>query len=247
MDRRIWLLAWAQFAAATGAYAFVGLLAPLAVDLGVSLATAGQLSAAYALTYAAAGAPMAALTARLGRRTLLVAGLGLVGLFNLATAFAPDFTTALLLRIATGLSVTLVLPGVAASMLVPAHKRAKALALVLSGLTLAFSFGIPLGSLIGGWYGWRACFLFSGTIALLGAALVRLGLPPLPSTDRGATGSAARIMRAPILMVLATSLLAFCGLFCVAAYLGPIVTAATGITGGGIGAIQAFVGSVRCV
>lgn len=242
MDRRIWLLTFAQFAAATGAYAFTGLLAPLAADLGVSLATAGQLAAAYALTYALAGPPAAALTARMDRRTLLVAGLVAVGLLNLATAAAPDFTTALALRVATGLAVTLVLPGVAAAMLAPPEKRAQALALVLAGLTLAFSFGIPLGTAIGGVLGWRACFVFSGAIALTAALAVRLGLPALPSTDRGGAGSAARLLRAPILMVLATNALAFTGLFCIAAYLGPIVTAATGIEGSGIGAIQLFIG-----
>lgn len=100
MDRRIWLLTAAQFASATGAYAFTGLLANLAADLGVSLATAGQLAAAYALTYAIAGAPVAALTARLDRRAMLVWGLGLVAALNIATAFATDFTTALMLRVA---------------------------------------------------------------------------------------------------------------------------------------------------
>jgi DHA1 family inner membrane transport protein len=242
MDRRIWLLAGAQFASATGAYAFTGQLASLAADLGVSLATAGQLAAAYAITYALAGAPAAALTARLDRRALLVVGLVLVGLLNLATAFAPDFTSALALRVVTGAAVTLVLPGVAASMIAPPHQRAKALALVLSGLTVAFSFGIPLGTAIGGWFGWRACFVFGGMIALLAAVAVRFGLPPLPSTDRGGAGSARRVMRPEILLVLGTSLLSFSGLFCIAAYLGPIVTATTGITGAGIGAIQAFVG-----
>ncbi|HEV7266542.1 MAG TPA: MFS transporter [Falsiroseomonas sp.] len=242
MDRRIWLLTWAQFASATGAYAFTGLLAPLASDLGVSLATAGQLTAAYALTYALAGAPAAALTARWDRRDLLVLGLGLVGVLNLATALAPDFATMLGLRVAAGLAVTIVLPGVAASMIAPPQHRAKAMATVLAGLTLAFSFGIPLGTAIGGWFGWRACFVFGGAIALLAAFAVRVGLPPLPSTDRGGAGSVGRILRADILMVLATSLLAFSGLFCVAAYLGPIVTATTGIEGSGIGAIQLFIG-----
>jgi DHA1 family inner membrane transport protein len=242
MDRRIWLLTFAQFAAATGAYAFTGLLAPLAEDLGVSLATAGQLAAAYALTYALAGPPGAVLTARMDRRDLLVLGLGLVGVLNMATALAPDFATALALRVATGLAVTLVLPGVAASMLAPVEQRAKAMALVLAGLTLAFSFGIPLGTAIGGVLGWRACFVFSGAIALTAALIVRIGLPPLPSTDRGGMGSAGRLMRAPVLLVLATNALAFTGLFCMAAYLGPIVTAATGITGSGIGAIQLFIG-----
>ena len=191
MDRRIWLLTFAQFAAATGAYAFTGLLARLADDLGVSLATAGQLSAAYALTYALAGPPAAALTARLDRRDLLVAGLALVGVLNLATAAAPDFATVLALRVAAGAAVTLVLPGVAASMLAPAHQRAKAMAMVLAGLTLAFSFGIPLGTVIGGGFGWRACFVFGGAIALVGAVAVRFSLPPLPSTCLLYTSDAA--------------------------------------------------------
>lgn len=100
----------------------------------------------------------------------------------------------------------------------------------------------PNPTAIGGWFGWRACFVFGGAIALAGALAVRLGLPKLPSTDRGGRGSARRILRRGILLVLATNALAFSGLFCIAAYLGPIVTAATGITGGGIGAIQVFVG-----
>lgn len=242
MDKRIWLLTWAQFASATGAYAFTGMLGPLAEDLGVSLATAGQLTAAYAITYALAGGPAAALTARWDRRDLLVLGLVLVGVLTLAVAFVADFTTALLLRVAAGAAVTIVLPGVAASMIAAPAQRAKAMATVLAGLTLAFSFGIPLGTAIGGWFGWRACFIFGGAIALAGALAVRFGLPKLPSTDRGGAGSARRVLRKDILLVLATSALAFSGLFCIAAYLGPIVTASTGITGGGIGAIQVFIG-----
>ncbi len=242
MDPRIWLLAGAQFAAATGAYAFTGMLGPLADELGVSLASAGQLTAAYALTYAVLGGPAAGFTARWDRRDLLVLGLVLVGLLTLAAAFVSDFTTMLALRVATGAAITLVLPGVAASMLVSPQQRAKALAIVLGGLTIAFSFGIPLGSVIGGIWGWRACFVFGGLLALGAALACRIGLPALPSTDRGGMGSARRVLRAELLTVLGTSGLTFVALFCVVAYLGPIVTATTGITGGGIGAIQVFVG-----
>ena len=242
MDRRIWLLSGAQFAAATGAYAFTGLLASLAADLGVSVAAAGQLAAAYALTYALAVPLIAALTARLERRFVLTLGLALVGVFNLATAFVPDFTAALGLRIVTGLAATLVLPSVAASLLVPAEQRGRALAIVLSGLTFAFALGIPLGTALGGWLGWRATFVFSGSLSLLAAIGVRFGLPSLPSTDRGGAASLRLAFKPEVLMVLGTTLLAFAGLFCVAAYLGPIVTAASGITGAGIGAVQVFIG-----
>ena len=242
MDRRIWLLTAAQFASATGAYAFTGMLARLAEDLGVTLATAGQLAAAYALTYAIAGPLVAAATARMDRRLLLVAGLGLVAALNLATAFAPDFGWALALRVAAGLAVTLVMPGVAASMLVPPEQRGRALAIVLSGLTLAFSIGIPLGTAIGGLVGWRGTFVFSGLLAGAAAIGVQAGLPRLPSTDRGGAASLLLALKPAVLAVLGTTWLAFAGLFCIAAYLGPIVTAATGIEGGGIGAIQVFVG-----
>lgn len=242
MDRRIWLLTAAQFAAATGAYSFTGLLEPLAADLGVSIATAGQLAAAYALTYALLGPIIAALTARWERRFVLTLGLGLVAACNVMTAFVPDFTTALGLRVATGIAATLVLPSVAAALLVPAEQRGRALALVLSGLTFAFALGIPLGTALGGWLGWRACFVFSGLLAGLAALGVRFGLPRLPSTDRGGAASLGLALKPEILSVLGTSLLGFAGLFCIAAYLGPIVTAASGIAGSGIGAIQVFIG-----
>jgi predicted MFS family arabinose efflux permease len=242
MDRRIWLLTGAQFAAATGAYAFTGLIAHMAQDLGVSLATAGQLAAFYALTFALAGPPIAAATARLDRRWLLTVGLGLVGLLNLLTAAVPDFATALGLRVVTALAAALVLPAVAASMLVPPEQRGRAIATVMAGLTLAFALGIPLGTAIGGMVGWRGTFLFSGILAGVAALAVRIGLPPLPSTDRGGAGSLRIALRPAILAVLGTSFLAFAGLFCIAAYLGPIVTATTGIEGSGIGAVQVFVG-----
>lgn len=242
MDRRIWLLTAAQFASATGAYAFTGLLARLAADLGVTLATAGLLAAAYALTYAITGAPVAALTARLDRRAMLVWGLGLVAVLNIATAFATDFTTAIMLRVAAGLAVTLVMPGVAASVLVPPEQRGRAIAIVLSGLTLAFSLGIPLGTAIGGFVGWRGCFIFSGLLAAVAALGVQFGLPRLPSTDRGGAASLGIVLKPAIATVLGTTLLAFAGLFCIAAYLGPIVTETTGIQGSGIGAIQVFIG-----
>lgn len=242
MDRRVWLLTAAQFASATGAYAFTGLLADLAADLGVSLATAGQLAAAYALTYALAGPFVVALTARVERRTLLVTGLGLVAALNLATALAPDFSSMLGLRVLAALSVTMVLPGVAAAQLVPPEQRGRALATVLAGLTLAFSLGIPLGTAVGGVFGWRASFVFSGLLVGAAAVAIRLGLPRLPSTDRGGALSLGIALRPDIAAVLGTTALAFAGLFCIAAYLGPIVTAATGISGSGIGLVQAFVG-----
>lgn len=242
MDPRIWLLTLAQFASATGAYAFTGLLAPMAEELGVSLAAAGQLATAYALTYALAGAPAAALTARAERRGLLVLGLGLVALLNLASAAVPDFLSAMILRVLAAMAATLVMPAVAATMLVPAEQRGRALATVMSGLTFAFALGIPLGTALGAAFGWRGSFVFSGLLAGLAAAALIAFLPRLPSTDRGGALALGIALRPDILAVLGVSFLAFAGLFCIAAYIGPIVTATTGMTGSGIAVIQVFIG-----
>jgi DHA1 family inner membrane transport protein len=242
MDPRIWLLTAAQFASATGAYAYTGLLAPLADDLGVGLATAGQLAAAYALTFALLGPIAAALTARVERRALLAIGLGFAAAFNLLSAFVPDFTTALMLRVAAGIAATLVLPGVAATMLVPPEQRGRAIATVLSGLTFAFALGIPSAPRSGpGWGGGAP------------SSSPRASRPRPPSASwpscracprpTGAARSRSASRCGPdILSVLGTSFLAFAGLFCIAAYIGPIVTATTGMEGAGIGAIQVFIG-----
>jgi hypothetical protein len=191
MDPRIWLLTAAQFASATGAYAYTGLLAPLADDLGVGLATAGQLAAAYALTFALLGPIAAALTARVERRALLAIGLGFAAAFNLLSAFVPDFTTALMLRVAAGIAATLVLPGVAATMLVPPEQRGRAIATVLSGLTFAFALGIPLGTAIGRLGG------VAGHLPLLRGPRGRgrhrhPGLPAAPALDRPGRRALAR-------------------------------------------------------
>jgi DHA1 family inner membrane transport protein len=242
MNPRIWLLTGAQFASATGAYAYTGLLADVARDLDVSLATAGQLAAAYALTFAVLGPISAALTARVDRRALLAIGLGFVAAFNLLSAFVPDFSSALMLRVAAAIAATLVLPGVAATMLVPPEQRGRAIATVLSGLTFAFALGIPLGTALGAAVGWRGTFLFSAALAGVAALGLLVGLPRLPSTDRGGALSLGIAFKPDILSVLGTSFLAFGGLFCIAAYIGPIVTATTGMTGSGIAAIQVFIG-----
>lgn len=153
---RLFALAGASFAMGTEAYVYVGHLSALSRDLGVGIAEAGLLAAAFAITYAISAPVLAATLARIDRRTMIVAGLFGIGLFNLAAAATPNFAILLCLRIACGLAAGLVGPSssTVAAMLAPPDKRGRAMAVVLAGLTLAFVLGIPLGSVIGAIGGW---------------------------------------------------------------------------------------------
>lgn len=112
VDKRILLLALASFATGTEAHVYAGHLAALAEALDVPIARAGQLAAAFAVTYALAAPPVAGAVAALDRRRLILAGLvaGLValGALNLAAMAAPSFGALLAVRVPCGLAACLV-------------------------------------------------------------------------------------------------------------------------------------------
>lgn len=179
MPRSLWVLALGNFAVGTSGLVLAGILGLLAADLDVPLGTAGTVITAYALTYAVSAVLLSGVTGHLPRRTLLIAGLGLFTLGNVAAAVAPSLGVLLLARAvsAVGASVfTPVASGVAAA-LVPPELRGRALALVFVGIPVATVLGVPLGTWIGGAFGWRTAFwlvVAVGVLALAGvAALVR--------------------------------------------------------------------------
>lgn len=245
MDKRILVLALASFAVGTEAHVYAGHLAALAEELGVSVARAGQLAAAFAATYALAAPPLAGALAALDRRRVILAGLCAVGVLNLAAVAAPSFGALLVVRVLCGVAACLVGPtaAAAAAALAPPERRGRAMATVLAGLTLSFVLGIPLGSVVGAWLGWRATFGFAGLLALAAAAAIAPVLPSVPGG--GSTGPRAlRVAFAPgVRGDLLLTLLGFVATFSVAAYIGPVVTRVSGLTGSGVGAVQAVLGA----
>jgi DHA1 family inner membrane transport protein len=245
MTPRLFVLAAATFATGTGTFVFSGLLEPMAADLSVSVAAAGQLATAFTIAFAI-GAPIAAsLLAQADRKRVLVVALFAVAALHVAAALAPGYGSLMALRVVAGLVATAVGPvaSVAAVALVPPEQRGRALALVMSGLTLSFIAGIPLGSVVGAAFGWRATFLFAALLAAAAALLILAVLPHVPKASESRGRAAfAMLAQGPLLVLFGISLIAFAATFCVVAYIGPVVTAATGLTGAGIGAMQAFVG-----
>jgi predicted MFS family arabinose efflux permease len=163
----LWLLSVANFAVGMGAFVVIGILSPVATDLGVSKAQAGSLLTVYAVVYALSSPLLVALTGRVDRTWALVGGMVTFSVGALAAALSDGLQSVLLARSMMALGAGIVTP-VAASVgvaLAGAEGRGRALAVVFGGLTLAQALGVPIGAWLGYAYGWRTAF---GVVVLLG-------------------------------------------------------------------------------
>ena len=244
MPLALFALAMINFAVGTQNFAFAGVLPEIARDLGVTIGAAGLLVAGSSIAFAI-GAPLAAgLVATIERRSVILVGLMALGMINGLCALAPSYGTLVGLRIAAGIATAFVgaLATVAAAALVPPEKRGRAFAIVMGGLTVAFVLGVPIGSVVGGAFGWRATFLFSAVVSLLSLLLILLAVPRIEPTPGQRLRIADLAGNGAVLRTLALTLIGFSATFTVVAFIGPVITAATGATGAGVGALQVFIG-----
>ncbi len=154
------VLSMSNFVIGMGAFMIIGLLEPLAADLGLPTARAGAVLTTYAVAYAILSPVLVSVTGGIGRRRVLAAGLALFGLACLLPVLVPTETALHASRIlaAAGAGIfTPVAAAVAAGLSAPGN-RAKALAAVFFGMTMSQVLGLPLGSFIAYTFGWRAAF-----------------------------------------------------------------------------------------
>ncbi|MFE9248537.1 MFS transporter [Streptomyces sp. NPDC007088] len=174
-----------------------GMLPEMSRDLSVGQSAMGQSLTVYALATALPAIPLVALTARWPRRRLVVGAVALVSAGNLVSAVSPAYALTLVFRGVSGVAAGLVwalLVGYARR-LAPPRLRGRAIAVTMTGVPLALSLGVPLGTLLGGALGWRPTFAL---VAVLGAALggwILVSVPDAPGR-RGAN-------REPVLRALA--------------------------------------------
>lgn len=241
INPRIFVLSLCTFAFGSAAFIFAGLLEPMAADLGVSTAVAGQLQTAYVLTSALLGPVAAWALGRMDRKIVVILGLSLALLMHLACAVAPDFGSLMPVRAIAGLAGALSgsAASVAAASLAPPERRGSALAMVSGGMTLAFVVGIPIGSVAGAAFGWRATFLVAAGLAGVALAGVLLFLPRVPAPPKREGG---RLQLSGIWPLYATSFLTFAANMTLNLYIGPIVRVGTGVTGAGVALFQSMIG-----
>ncbi|MEQ8433176.1 MAG: MFS transporter [Oceanicaulis sp.] len=245
MNVRLLSLVFAPFAFGTSAFVFVGLITPMAADLQVGVPAVGQLQSVFALACGLGGPILARLLGGFDRKRLLIAVLSLLVVMNVATAMISSFEAIAAIRFAGGLFAALTLPlaSTIAVSLVPEVKRPAALATVLAGYTLAFLIGLPLGSVLGDAFGWRAAFWFAGAICLIAVGVIVLATPGHIKAPPVAGVSFRAALAGDNLRLMTITLLGFLATFCTIAYIGPVITETTGVTGAGIGAVQLAIGA----
>ncbi|RTM13859.1 MAG: MFS transporter [Bradyrhizobiaceae bacterium] len=222
-----------------------GMLPELAKGLDVSIYAAGLLITFGAVTLCI-GSPLTAwLTSRIERRTLLTTTLAVLALGNLASAFAPDYASLLIIRLvmlAVGALYTPQAAGTAA-LIVPAERRGSTIAYIFLGWSLAAAVGLPLITFIASRYGWRAAY---GEIGALGCLSFLLLLLRLPAGLKGAAVDLktwAEVGRnTTILLLLAITMLQMSGQFVVFTFMGPLLGKLTGAGPDAIGMVFALYG-----
>ncbi|MFC7330756.1 MFS transporter, partial [Marinactinospora rubrisoli] len=191
-------LAIGTFGFGTTEFAAMGILPDVAEAFGVSIPLGGYIISGYAVGVVIGAPLLTALGARVDRKRLLLALMGLYTAGNLAAALAPTFEVLVAARVLTALphGTFFGVGSVVAASLVPATKRAQAISLVIAGLTVANIVGVPLTTLAAQQFGWRAAFWIVTAVGLITlAAVARLvpAQPPRPgATLRAELGALAR-------------------------------------------------------
>src|SRR5579859_48356 len=231
MDKRLLVLAAGMFAIGTDGFVMAGVLPQIAHFYNVGIGAAGQMTTAYALSFALLAPTVAAIAGNVPRRTLMLLGMTVFVIANLATAAAPTFGFAILMRVVTGLGAAMFAPTASGSgaMLVAPERRGFALSIIIGGLTTATALGSPMGSVIGGLGDWRWTMVFVsglGVLAFVGVLFLLSNLPMLPVVSLAKR--LAPLADARIFLTLLTTMLAMAGNFTVYTYFSVVFDRAIG-------------------
>ena len=175
----LWALFAGNFIIGTGIMLPAGMLNDLSAGLGVTPATAGLLLIVGGLVIGFGAPFFATFTSRLDRRVLLSGSLAFYALGHGLSALAPDFWSLVALRAVTVISAGLFTPQAAATLglMLPPQKRAASVAFIFIGWSIASVAGMPSGSLIAAFAGWRVAYALMALLALIAAFLVWRTLP----------------------------------------------------------------------
>ncbi|UJX46161.1 MFS transporter [Xanthobacter sp. YC-JY1] len=223
----------------------MGMLPIIASDLGVSIPAAGLLVSAYAFGVLVTAPIMTLAFASMPRRRLLVLSMGIFTVGNLISAFADGYWMLLAGRIVTSFNhgAFFGVGAVVAASVVPADKRAGAVAAMFSGLTIATIGGVPLAAWVGEAVGWRVAFFGIAVIGAIAMVAVRLSLPPLEVQGESDMRAELKVlMRGPVLAALLLTVVSSSAMFTVFTYIAPILQVETGAASGFVTAMLVVYG-----
>ncbi|MGM1022609.1 MAG: MFS transporter [Bacillota bacterium] len=233
--RSIWpllALAVSAFAIGTTEFISVGLLPLIAEDLQISVTMSALTVTLYALGVTIGAPVLTSLTSSVPRKTLLLWIMIVFIAGNSLAAFSSGIVMLLIARVVSAFShgVFMSIGSTIAADLVPNDRRASAISIMFSGLTVATVTGVPLGTFIGQQWGWRAAFL---AIVIVGVVALIANLILLPSNLRKGNRTPFReqvklVTNGRLLLAFIITALGYGGTFVVFTYLSPLLHDITG-------------------
>ncbi|MEV6650095.1 MFS transporter [Streptomyces sp. NPDC051219] len=224
-------LAIGAFGIGTTEFVITGLLPEVAADYGVSIPTAGFLVTGYALGVVLGAPLMTILGTRVSRKRMLMLLMGLFIVGNVISAVASVFGVMLAGRVVASLAhgAFFGIGSVVAADLVAPQKKAGAIAMMFTGLTVANVVGVPMGTLVGQTLGWRVTFLIVAALGVVGLLGVARLVPeqPRPEGVRVRLELAA-FRNVQVLLAMAMTVLGFGGVFAAITYITPMMTDVAG-------------------
>ena len=187
MPLALYALTAGAFGIGVTEFVIMGLLLDVSADLGVSIATAGLLISGYALGVVIGAPVLTVLTRRWPRKAVLIGLMAIFTLGNPACALAPSYGFLMAARVLTALAhgTFFGVGSVVATGLVADDRKASAVAMMFTGLTVANILGVPLGTWIGQQLGWRATFWAVTLIGMVALSVIGALVPKdtRPSED----------------------------------------------------------------
>ena len=218
------------FAIGTNEFATMGLLPSFASGFGIAAPEASRAISAYAIGVVIGAPAIAVVFARVRRGPLLALLMLFYGATSLLTALAPTFPVFVAMRFLNGLphGAYFGVAALVASSVSEPGERARTVARIFLGLTVATIVGVPLAAAFGAWGSWRVPFAVIASLAFLTAAGVLVARPPdVASSDRSPLAELGALARPQVWLTLAIGAVGFGGMFSVYTYLGPVLAGVT--------------------
>ncbi|MFB7633144.1 Cmx/CmrA family chloramphenicol efflux MFS transporter [Streptomyces sp. NPDC056149] len=244
----VYVLGLSVFALGTSEFMLSGILQPLARDLRVSIPQAGLLVSAFAIGMVVGAPVLAAATLRLPRRTTLISLLAVFGLGQAAGALAPSYGMLFASRVVSALACAgfwAVGAAVAVS-LVPVTARARAMAVMVGGLSIANIAGVPAGALLGQHAGWRSAFWAVAVLSVIGLVGV-IALVPRTEVPTGEDRPQLRreltiYKDKQVWLALIATAMNGAAVFALFSYLSPLLTETAGLAESWVPTVLALFG-----
>jgi predicted MFS family arabinose efflux permease len=233
----VFSLTMGVFGLLTAEYLPASLLTPMALELGLSEAVTGQTVTVTAIAALFSGLLLPGLTRSLDRRVVLLSFSALMIVSNLLVAFSSSIIVLLLMRALLGIALGgfWAMAAAVAMRLVPVKLVPRALSIIFSGIAVGTVVSVPLGSYLGGLFGWRSAFYAAAAVGVVTLVFQWFTLPKLPPQRMAKSTTVLKLLLRPGITVgMLGCVLAHMGHYSLFTYIRPFLESTVGIGADGI-------------